>query len=135
MPKDLKLYQILNVDATAADAEITAAYNRLIAEHPESDPRHEEIVHAYSVLSDVERRAKYDVTGKTTRIRRSRKTASGTKLEKVRFVLNTVFLACAAVTVVLFLLQFGGYSAKPFYWACGISMTIKVAEYILRLIP
>jgi DnaJ-class molecular chaperone len=85
MPKDLKLYQILNVDATATDAEITAAYNRLIAEHPESDPRHEEIVHAYSVLSDVERRAKYDVTGKTTRIRRSRKTASGTKLEKVRF--------------------------------------------------
>ena len=72
------------------------------------------------------------VSGKKNR--RSR-TGSDRSLDKARGILNTVFLLGAAVTAVLFLLQFSGYSTTPFYWACGISLVIKLTEYILRLIP
>ena len=85
----------------------------------------------------MDSRAAYDITGKVKRggIRKHRAgDLQGT--EKARYTLNTLFLAGAAVTTVLFILQFSGaIGTLPFYIACGISLLIKIAEYILRLIP
>ena len=132
-----ELYTVLGVDPSASDAEIKSAYEHLIAQNPEGTPLHSRIVEAYSVLSDMDSRAAYDVTGKIRKngIRKHRNgSANGT--EKVRYNLNTLFLAGAAVTTVLFILQFSGaIGSLPFYIACGISLLIKIAEYILRLIP
>lgn len=132
-----ELYTVLGVDPSASDAEIKSAYEHLIAQNPEGTPLHSRIAEAYSVLSDMDSRAAYDVTGKIRKngIRKHRDgSSSGT--EKVRYNLNTLFLAGAAVTTVLFILQFSGaIGSLPFYIACGISLLIKIAEYILRLIP
>ena len=135
MVKDDRLYRLLEVDESASDSEIAAAFERLKAQYPETDPHRAQIEYAYSVLSDISKRAEYDITGKTgSKTRRSRG-GSNRNLDKARSILNTVFLLGAAVTAVLFLLQFSGYSTTPFYWACGISLVIKLTEYILRLIP
>lgn len=135
MVKDDRLYRLLGVDESASDSEIAAAYEKLCELYPETDPNRSQIDQAYSVLSDISKRAEYDITGKTgRRVKRSRG-SSHKNLETVRRTLNTVFLLGAAVTAVLFLLQFSGYSTTPFYWACGISLVIKLTEYILRLIP
>ena len=137
MSSSKELYNILGVDSAASDAEIRSAYERLIAANPEGTPLHESIVRAYTILSDMDSRAAYDITGKVKKggIRRHRDNGlNGT--EKVRYTLNTLFLAGAAVTTILFILQFSGaLGALPFYIACGISLLIKIAEYILRLIP
>ena len=135
MVKDDRLYRLLEVDESASDSEIAAAFERLKVQYPETDPHRAQIEYAYSVLSDISKRAEYDITGKTgSKARRSRG-GSNRNLDKARSILNTVFLLGAAVTAVLFLLQFSGYSTTPFYWACGISLVIKLTEYILRLIP
>ena len=135
MASHKELYDVLGVDPSASDAEIKSAYDHLIAQNPEGTPLHSRIVDAYNVLSDMDRRAAYDITGKTGGIRRQR----SHKLhdtEKTRYNLNTLFLAGAAVTTVLFILQLSGaIGSLPFYIACGVSMLIKIAEYILRLIP
>jgi len=137
MARTKELYSILGVDEMATDKEIESAYNNLIASCPETDPMHSRIVEAYSILSDIDKRAQYDVTGKI--IRHNRKhNASGNdndKIYKARYILNTLFMVGAVVTTICFLLQWGGMSTTPFYWACGISLLIKVTEYILRLIP
>ena len=130
-----ELYTILGVDRTASDAEIRSAYDKLIADNPEGTPMHDRIVQAYTILSDLESRAQYDITGKT-RIKHVHRTGHADGLEKARYSLNTLFLAGAAVTTVLFILQISGaLSTLPFYIACGISLLIKIAEYLLRLIP
>lgn len=137
MASNKELYDILGVDQSASDAEIKAAYDRLIADNPEGSPLYPRIVEAYTVLSDIDSRAAYDVTGKVRRagVRKHRNdNSSGT--EKARYALNTLFLAGAAVTTILFILQLSGaIGTLPFYIACGISLLIKIAEYILRLVP
>jgi DnaJ-class molecular chaperone len=137
MARTKELYSILGVDETASDKEIESAYNSLIADCPETDPRHSRIVEAYAILSDIDRRAQYDVTGKVSRHNRKPNSAQGhnDKIEKTRYILNTLFMVGAVITTICFLLQWGGLSTTPFYWACGVSLLIKVTEYILRLIP
>lgn len=137
MASNSELYNILGVDQSASDAQIRSAYERMVAEHPEGTPMHERIVQAYDVLSDMERRALYDVTGKYGKSRkRIRRTIQTDRKQKVRYTLNTLFLAGAAVTTVLFILQWSGaIGTAPFYWACSISMLIKISEFIVRLIP
>ena len=137
MASTKELYTVLGVDKTASDAEIKSAYERLIEENPEGTPKHKGICQAYAVLSDMDRRAAYDVTGKYKAVRRH-KTGSeqGSRVLKSRSVLNTLFLAGAAVTTICFIMHWGGsWSAVPFYWTCGVSLLLKVAEYILRLVP
>lgn len=131
-----ELYTILGVEETASDSQIREAYERLIGQNPEGTPMHSRIVQAYTVLSDMDKRAAYDITGKIRTARRRTSSNSHDKIEKARYALNTLFLAGAAVTTVLFILQFSGsLSSTPFYWACGVSLLIKISEYILRLIP
>ena len=137
MASHKELYDVLGVDTSASDAEIKSAYNRLITLNPEGTPLHSRIVKAYNVLSDMDSRAAYDITGKISKsgVRRHRD-RSARDTAKVRYNLNTLFLAGAAVTTVLFILQFSGaIGSLPFYIACGVSLLIKIAEYILRLIP
>lgn len=137
MASSKELYTILGVDQSASDAEIKAAYDRLIADNPEGTPMYSHIVEAYTVLSDMDSRAAYDVTGKVKKhgVRKHRSNDAD-RMAKARYSLNTLFLAGAAVTTVLFILQFSGaIGSLPFYIACGISLLIKIAEYILRLIP
>lgn len=133
MPSDKELYTILGVDSTASDAQIRSAYEKLISDYPEGTPGHDRIVQAYSVLSDIEKRARYDITGKVSLKRSRRSDPQG--LNKARYTLNTLFLAGAAITTVLFILHMSGVlSTTPFYIACGTSMLVKISEYILRLI-
>ena len=130
MSSNKELYTILGVDRTASDEEIRSAYEKLISDTPD----HDRIVQAYTVLSDIEKRARYDITGKV-RLKRSRNRSGSKGLERTRYALNTLFLAGAAVTTVLFILQMSGaLSTTPFYVACGISLLVKISEYILRLI-
>jgi len=137
MSSTKELYNVLGVDESASDAEIKSAYERLIADNPEGTPLHSRIVEAYSVLSDMDRRAAYDITGKVRKSAvRKHRDGSSNKTENARYALNTLFLAGAAVTTILFILQLSGaIGTLPFYIACGISLLIKIAEYILRLIP
>lgn len=137
MSQNKELYTVLGVDQYASDAEIKAAYESLIARNPQGSPLYPRIVEAYTILSDMDSRAAYDLTGKIRKggIRRHRDGRSD-RTEKARYALNTLFLAGAAVTTVLFILQLGGaIGSLPFYIACGTSLLIKIAEYILRLIP
>lgn len=137
MSSNKELYTVLGVDPSASDAEIKSAYEHLIADNPEGTPMYAHITEAYKVLSDMDSRAAYDVTGKVrSGIKRKRSTSDSGKIEKARYALNTLFLAGAAITTVLFILQWSGaLGTVPFYIACGISMLLKIAEYILRLIP
>lgn len=137
MASHKELYDILGVDPSASDAEIKSAYEHLIAQNPEGTPLHSRIAQAYNVLSDMDSRATYDITGKISKngVRRHRD-RKPRDTEKIRYNLNTLFLAGAAVTTILFILQLSGaIGSLPFYIACGVSMLIKIAEYILRLIP
>lgn len=135
MANNKKLYQTLGVDETASQQEIESAYQQLIVKYQESDAEYAELAQAYSILSDIEKRALYDVTGKVKGTRQRSSSLSKSKKEKIRYTLNTLFLAGAAVTTILFILQWSGVSTTPFYWACGISILIKVAEYLIRLLP
>ncbi len=64
-------YEILEVDKTSSDREIKAAYRRLAVQfHPDKNPgdkeaedKFKEAAEAYSVLSDKEKRARYDRYG------------------------------------------------------------------------
>mmetsp|Transcript_30339 Transcript_30339/g.81172 ORF Transcript_30339/g.81172 Transcript_30339/m.81172 type:complete len:253 (+) Transcript_30339:114-872(+) len=62
-----KFYKLLEVDKNASDAEIKKAYRKLaVKHHPDKggDPEtFKEITRAYEVLSDPEKRAKYDKFG------------------------------------------------------------------------
>ena len=137
MASNKELYSILGVDQTATDSEIRFAYESLIAQNPEGTPQYSRIVEAYTILSDMDSRARYDVTGKIDRTgRRRHRTSDSNGTEKVRYTLNTLFLAGAAVTTVLFILQLScTIGTLPFYISCGISLLIKISEYILRLVP
>lgn len=137
MSSNKELYNILGVDPSASDTQIRSAYERMIADNPEGTPMHKSIVQAYTILSDMDSRAAYDITGKVrSGVKRRHRLNETSGTEKARYILNTLFLAGAAVTTVLFILQMSGsLTTTPFYFACGISLLIKIAEYILRLIP
>ncbi len=64
------LYEILGVSRDASQEDIKRAYRRLarelhpdVSEHPESEERFKEIVGAYEILSDAEKRRQYDLFG------------------------------------------------------------------------
>ena len=67
------LYQILEVDSTASPSEIKRAYRALARKyHPDANPdnpeaneRFKEVASAYEILSDPNRRARYDQYGET----------------------------------------------------------------------
>ena len=64
-------YEILSVSKTASDAELKTAYRKLAMQYhpdrnpnnPEAEAKFKECSEAYSVLSDVEKRAAYDRYG------------------------------------------------------------------------
>src|SRR5439155_5115614 len=64
-------YEVLNVSRTATDQEIKSAYRKLALQyHPDRNPENQEAeekfkeaAEAYSVLSDAQKRAKYDRFG------------------------------------------------------------------------
>merc|ERR1719316_2616015 len=62
-----KFYKLLEVEKNASEAEIKKAYRKLaVKHHPDKggDPeKFKEITRAYEVLSDSEKRAKYDKFG------------------------------------------------------------------------
>merc|ERR1719203_1743642 len=62
-----KFYKLLEVDKNSSDADIKKAYRKLaVKHHPDKggDPeKFKEITHAYEVLSDSEKRSKYDRFG------------------------------------------------------------------------
>lgn len=65
----MTLYEILGVDKTASVSSTRAAYRRLAAlYHPDKvrgmDNKFQEVKHAYEVLADSDRRARYDRTGR-----------------------------------------------------------------------
>ncbi|KAK9314438.1 hypothetical protein V1522DRAFT_407624 [Lipomyces starkeyi] len=72
-PTAIDPYQVLHVGRTATDADVKKAYRRLaLLHHPDKvDPdkradahnKFQEIVFAYGVLSDADRRKVYDATG------------------------------------------------------------------------
>lgn len=139
-----ELYSRLGLAETASEKEIESAYRSLSAEcSPESGHNDDESVRrfaylteAYTVLSDMNARAEYDIRG-TVRNRKGRKgsgKSSTMSIVRTREVLNRIFLCGAAVSVVLYIIHLAGGSAVPFFCVCGLSLCIKIVEYILRLI-
>ena len=64
------LYDILGVDRNASPEEIRKAYRRLAREHlpdvnadPQAEDRFKEVAGAYEILSDPDKRARYDAYG------------------------------------------------------------------------
>lgn len=136
MSANRDLYSVLGLDSSCSDQDIRDAYARLKEQAEPGAVPAAELDRAFDVLGDIDRRARYDITGKTSvKSGLRRKRGGNARIEKVRYTLNTLFLAGAAITTVLFILQWCGAGTTPFYWACGISIVIKLAEYILRLIP
>lgn len=67
---DRDLYQVLGVSSEASPEEIKKAYRALAVKYhpdkstdPESNQRFQEISSAYQILSDPQKRQKYDLTG------------------------------------------------------------------------
>src|SRR5574344_909643 len=132
-----EFYARLGIPETASDKEIQDAYQRVIADCDPSSEQYSDLTEAYNILSDLEKRAYYDIRGKKPSVKRRKGSDIGhsAKIEKLRFILNSIFMIGAIITAILFILYLSDKNPNPFYWACSISLTIKVIEYILRLVP
>ena len=51
--------------------------------------------------------------------------------QQIRHLLNLLFIIGTAVTIIL---HFAVDSPQPFYYACGISLAIKMTEVVMRMI-
>lgn len=65
----MKLYEDLGLEPGASNIQVRTAYRRLAAQfHPDKNPagreRFDQITHAYKILSDPDRKARYDRTGR-----------------------------------------------------------------------
>ena len=87
-------YVILGVERTATDAEIKRAYRKLAQKwHPDvnTDPaaqeQFKEINEAYQVLSDPERRSRYDTFGRAG-VERRRRRPGRRRVRGVRWLLG-----------------------------------------------
>lgn len=65
----MKLYEDLGLQPGASNTQVRTAYRRLAAQfHPDKNPagreRFDQITHAYQILSDPDRKARYDRTGR-----------------------------------------------------------------------
>ncbi|MCQ2126178.1 MAG: J domain-containing protein [Bacteroidaceae bacterium] len=139
-----ELYSRLGLDENATESEIRSAYERLSSACSSgngltdagSTERYRLLTEAYEVLSDMDRRAAYDICGKDRKQRNRKRTAGNgpSSMVRARSILNTVFLCGAVISTVLFVTYLSGSNPMPFYIACGISLVIKIAEYIIRLI-
>lgn len=138
-----ELYSRLGLQDTASESEIREAYAALTKDcdpkygydDAESLKRYESLTEAFTVLSDLNRRAEYDIRGTVSG--RKKRRGSGSSLSsivKLRENINRVFLCGAAASAVLFAVYLAGGSPVPFYYVCGISLVIKIVEYILRLV-
>lgn len=74
MPTETKLYEILGVDPDASQRDIKKAYRKLAVKyHPDraegdrnkAEEKFKEISHAYDILSDDDKRARYDMFGES----------------------------------------------------------------------
>ena len=52
-------------------------------------------------------------------------------IDKIRFILNIMFLAGTVITVILYITT---DSREPFFYAGIISLSLKVLEFILRFV-
>lgn len=140
-----ELYSRLGLTETASEKDIETAFRTLAAEcgpdsghdDRESAMKYARIEEAYRILSDMDSRAAYDIGGDVRIKGRKGSGRHNTVLSPVirtREILNSVFLCGAAITTVLFVIYLTGSSPVPFYIACGISLCIKLVEYLLRLI-
>jgi peptidylprolyl isomerase len=102
--KDRDYYSILQVNRSAGDAEIEAAYNRLarlydpaISRKPRAPARWAEISEAYETLSDRQRRMAYD-----RKLARSRGgMAAGPEINLPPFLTSPYTLTAAAIGLVV----------------------------------
>ncbi len=137
------LYNLLGVSQTATEQEIREAYLKkkeqcaLTNSNDDSElqKKCQRITEAYEILSDMDKRALYDIRGikrKTSRVKTTNKVDTK-KIKSVRNILNNLFLFGSAITVILFVVNIITGNSTPFYWACGVSLTLKITEYTLRL--
>ncbi len=91
------LYAALRVRSSADAAQIKAAYRMLVREfHPdanrhrpvEAEARIKEIIEAYAVLGNSQKRAQYDRDARTIRAGASMSAATGALVTRVRVALN-----------------------------------------------
>ncbi|MCQ2074383.1 MAG: DnaJ domain-containing protein [Bacteroidaceae bacterium] len=140
MTKDLYIY--LGLDESASGKEIEDAYQSLSRQFgpesgntdTESKEKFKKISEAYFVLSDIDRRAEYDIRGKISHRRTAHKSTDGLSVFRTRRIINRIFLCGAAISAVLFAIYISGGSPIPFYYVCGASLLLKIVEYILRLV-
>ena len=135
MAKNRILYDRLGVDVDASSSQINEAYDRLIFDCEPLTPEYNEIEEAYAVLSNLEARAKYDITGKFSN-KKGRKDGSALKsVDKIRKILNTVFMIGAVATIVLYFMKTEDRLNTAFFTVGISSLVIKIVEFILRLLP
>lgn len=51
--------------------------------------------------------------------------------QQIRNLLNLLFITGTVVTIILY---FAVDSPQPFYYACGVSLAIKMTEVVMRMI-
>lgn len=135
MAKNRVLYDRLGIDENATDTQIREAYDKAIAACPPSSALYTEIEEAYAVLGNIEKRAKYDITGEYSRKRGSRNRASLDSIGKARKILNTIFMIGAVATILLYFMKTEDHFSSAFFIVGISSLVIKIVEFILRLLP